>query len=40
MHKFGADDSLTDCPPEKWIEAATAQVEKFLEMKDLVISDD
>ena len=40
MEKFAADDSLTDCPPEKWTEAATAQVDTFLEENGLVFVDD
>ena len=40
MEKFAADDSLTDCPPEKWTEAATAQVDTFLEDNGLVFVDD
>ena len=40
MKVFAADDSLTNCPPEKWIEAATAQVDLFLDENCLVIGDD
>eukprot|EP00435_Cladocopium_sp_Y103_P036229 s2260_g9.t1 len=38
--KFAADDSLKDCPPQKWTEAAVGQVDSFLEEMGLIMEDD